>query len=199
MSTKVRRRSLRAATIGAGHDRTGRFSWSSLRDTMGTPTQMIDTPSSAVSREGHPTDGPSSTPVGVQGPEDHSVDQAVTAALKSLVRSTLKAPSYVDAEKLSDSARSTAFKESLPAVRAHLLQTATGKQCAQGAALRHRRPRQARTSIRLQLRPVWVRRVQHRGSLGSCGSTSSSDTSAFGLLEANLARPSRILSLMLRR
>ena len=120
--------------ISAGHDRTGRFSWSSLRDTMGTPTQMIDTkPSSAVSREGHPTDRPSSTPVGVQGPEDHSVDQAVTAALKSLVRSTLKAPSYIDDEKLSDSARTTAFKRSLPAVRAHLLQTATGSSLVKGA------------------------------------------------------------------
>ena len=73
------------------------------------------------SRRASPHIEPNSTPVGVQGPEGHSVDQAATAALKSLVRSTLKAPPYVDAEKLSDSARSTAFKRSLPAVRAHLL------------------------------------------------------------------------------
>ena len=149
--------------------------------------------------KGIPQIEPSSTPAGVQGREEHSVDQAATAALKSLVRSTLKAPSYVDAEKLSDSARSTAFKRSLPAVRAHLLQTATGSSVVKGRrSVIEDRARQERAS------------ASNSGLYGFavCSTAAASGLvgrrrlrilPAFGLLEANLARPSRILSLMLRR
>ena len=169
---------------------------------------MIDTPSSAVSREEHLTHRPCAmrsesfraAPVGVQGPESHSVDQAATAALKSLVRSTLKSPVLRRRREALRLRTGHGVQEISPSRPRSPLADSDGKQLVKGRhSVIEDRARQERASASNSGPCGTGTRWAITAASGLVGRRRLRRLPAFGLLEANLARPSRILSLMLKR